>query len=147
MTSAVLPGQLALDLDTTPDEGPVALPAYLPAHRLIPLIRAWLAADERRNLRVLARATGVGVDTLRKLMRGDTTVTRFATADRIVTYLDPWYWHRPPPGLGDLYSSPLVVDKKGTSGVLARAVESKPSRKAAPAAVGRPEARPREEPP
>jgi hypothetical protein len=133
-------GQLALDLDTPPEEEPEPLPTYIPAHRLIPLVRAWLDADERRNLRVLAHATGIGVDTLRKLMRGETTVTRFATADRIVTHLNPWLWHMPAPGLADLYASPFYDAGRAPT----RAVESKPSRKAAPAAMQRPEARPRE---
>jgi hypothetical protein len=112
--------QLAFELDLEPpaETWPERLPASVPASRLIPLIRTWLAADDTRSLLVLAHATGVGVDTLRRLMRRQTTVTRFGTADRIVTYLNPWYWHMSPPGLGDLYGSPLVV--KGKEGFTKR---------------------------
>ena len=102
--------QLAFDLEAATEAeepSPPPLPAYVPSERIVPIIEAWLAKDEARNLRVLAQAAHVGVDALRKLMRGETALVRFSTADRLVTYIDVWAWYRPPEdgGLADLYGA------------------------------------------
>ena len=112
MSTAVLPGQLALDLDTPPGEQE-PLPAYVPTDRLRPHIEAWLGHG--RLLRDLADATGIAPETLRAIREGKRALTRFGVADRIITALNPMIWHTPPEhgGLGDIYRSPLCRNGAG----------------------------------
>ncbi|MGH3036101.1 MAG: hypothetical protein ACRDMU_02875 [Gaiellaceae bacterium] len=90
MTTAVLPGQLALDLDAQPDEEqkPGQLPAYVPSERLRPHIAAWLAGG--RTMKALAAKSRVGVETIRAIVTGARAETRFGTADRLIVAIDPW---------------------------------------------------------
>jgi hypothetical protein len=83
------------------------LPSFLPAERFSALLRDYKARGG--TLAALAGRSGITDRALRQIRDGAVEVVRFGTADRIVTALDPWLWHRPPPdGLGDLYGSPLV---------------------------------------
>ena len=51
---------------------------------------------------VLAAATGIHRDTLRKVRAGKKEWLEFDNADRIVTFVDPWLW-RTDPELSDIY--------------------------------------------
>jgi hypothetical protein len=87
---------------------PAPLPSHVPTARIAPLLDAWLDG-KRRTLDTLAARTGLNTSTLAAIRKRKRERTSFTVADKIVSGVDPWIWHRPPQegGLADLYGSVL----------------------------------------